>query len=166
LVSGCPICPSYWNSNNGIQALWGMITGAFSGLLESFCCWLGTSSSPSHTRCFSLFYALVMRLDPVRRRPIPVCHWYPAFALGDGQKSTGQLMISTPGGWLYSIFGHDGRDQHEFGITYSAAELRRRFQRDRDPRPSCLAASADRSASRWIPYLAKPRIVEGDRAKP
>ena len=53
---------TYWSNNNGIQALWGLITGAFSGVLESFCCLSDTSffrsltrSSRCFTRCMARF---------------------------------------------------------------------------------------------------------------
>jgi hypothetical protein len=49
---------NYWNNNNGIQALWGMITGAFSGLLESLLLLVGYILFPITYALFSLFYAL------------------------------------------------------------------------------------------------------------
>jgi len=45
---------NYWNNNNGIQALWGLITGAFSGVLESILLLVGYllfPITPLPTRC-------------------------------------------------------------------------------------------------------------------
>jgi hypothetical protein len=49
---------TYWNNNNGMQALWGMITGAFSGLLESLLLLIGYILFPIAYALFSLFYTL------------------------------------------------------------------------------------------------------------
>jgi len=66
---------NYWNNNNGIQALWGLITGAFSGVLESLLLLVGYILFPITYALFSLFYTLygsiLYVVDPSCLRCIP-----------------------------------------------------------------------------------------------
>ena len=97
---------NYWNNNNGIQALWGMITGAFSGLLESLLLLVGYILFPITYALFSLFYALYGSILYVVG-PF-VLALYPAFGFGVmARKYLVNLMIFNAWGVLYSIFGAD-----------------------------------------------------------
>jgi hypothetical protein len=95
---------TYWNNNNGMQALWGMITGAFSGLLESLLLLIGYILFPISYALFSLFYtlygAILYVVGPF------VLALYPAFGFGQLARTyLVNLMIFNAWGLLYSIFG-------------------------------------------------------------
>jgi len=95
---------TYWNNNNGMQALWGMITGAFSGLLESLLLLIGYLVFPITYALFSLFYTLygsiLYMVGPF------VLALYPAFGFGQLARTyLVNLMIFNAWGLLYSIFG-------------------------------------------------------------
>jgi hypothetical protein len=95
---------TYWNNNNGMQALWGMITGAFSGLLESLLLLIGYLVFPITYALFSLFYTLYGSILYVVG-PF-VLALYPAFGFGQLARTyLVNLMIFNAWGLLYSIFG-------------------------------------------------------------
>jgi hypothetical protein len=95
---------TYWNNNNGMQALWGMITGAFSGLLESLLLLIGYLVFPITYALFSLFYTLYGSILYVVG-PF-VLALYPAFGFGQLARTyLVNLMIFSAWGLLYSIFG-------------------------------------------------------------
>jgi hypothetical protein len=95
---------TYWNNNNGMQALWGMITGAFSGLLESLLLLIGYLIFPITYALFSLFYTLYGSILYVVG-PF-VLALYPAFGFGQLARTyIVNLMIFNAWGLLYSIFG-------------------------------------------------------------
>jgi hypothetical protein len=52
---------TYWNNNNGIQALWGLITVRFPGYWNHSCFWLGTSCFRLPTRCSHCFIRFTAR---------------------------------------------------------------------------------------------------------
>jgi hypothetical protein len=95
---------SYWNNNNGMQALWGMITGAFSGLLESLLLLVGYILFPVTYALFSLFYTLYGSILYVVG-PFVIA-LYPAFGFGQLARTyLVNLMIFNAWGLLYAIFG-------------------------------------------------------------
>jgi hypothetical protein len=95
---------TYWNNNNGMQAFWGMITGAFSGLLESLLLLVGYLVFPVTYALFSLFYTLYGSILYVVG-PF-VLALYPAFGFGQLARTyLVNLMIFNAWGLLYSIFG-------------------------------------------------------------
>src|ERR1700739_1338795 len=95
---------NYWNNNNGIQALWGLITGAFSGVLESLLLLAGYLLFPITYALFSLLYTLYGSILYVVG-PF-VLALYPAFGFGVmAKKYLVNLMIFNAWGVLYSIFG-------------------------------------------------------------
>ena len=95
---------NYWNNNNGIQALWGLITGAFSGVLESLLLLVGYILFPITYALFSLFYTLYGSILYVVG-PF-VLALYPALGFGVmARKYLVNLMIFNAWGVLYSIFG-------------------------------------------------------------
>jgi len=94
---------TYWNAN-GITSLWGMITGAFTGALESLLLLVGYLVFPITYSLFSLFYALYGSILYVVG-PF-VLALYPAFGFGSlARKYLMNLMIFNFWGILYSIFG-------------------------------------------------------------
>jgi hypothetical protein len=94
----------YWNNNNGIQALWGLITGAFSGVLESLLLLVGYIIFPITYAIFSLLYALYGSILYVVG-PF-VLALYPAFGFGQLARTyVVNLMIFNAWGLLYAIFG-------------------------------------------------------------
>jgi hypothetical protein len=94
---------TYWNTN-GITSLWGMITGAFTGALESLLLLVGYLVFPITYGLFSLFYALYGSILYVVG-PF-VLALYPAFGFGAlARKYLMNLMIFNTWGLLYSIFG-------------------------------------------------------------
>lgn len=95
---------TYWNNNNGIQALWGLITGAFSGVLESLLLLVGYIVFPITYGMFSLLYALYGSILYVVGPFILAL--YPAFGFGQLARTyLTNLMIFNAWGLLYSIFG-------------------------------------------------------------
>ena len=95
---------TYWNNNNGIQALWGLITGAFSGVLESLLLLVGYIIFPITYAIFSLLYALYGSILYVVG-PF-VLALYPAFGFGQLARTyLVNLMIFNAWGLLYAIFG-------------------------------------------------------------
>ena len=95
---------TYWNNNNGIQALWGLITGAFSGVLESLLLLAGYIIFPITYAIFSLLYALYGSILYVVG-PF-VLALYPAFGFGQLARTyLVNLMIFNAWGLLYAIFG-------------------------------------------------------------
>ena len=95
---------TYWNNNNGIQALWGLITGAFSGVLESLLLLIGYIIFPITYAIFSLLYALYGSILYVVG-PF-VLALYPAFGFGQLARTyLVNLMIFNAWGLLYAIFG-------------------------------------------------------------
>ena len=95
---------NYWNNNNGIQALWGLITGAFSGVLESLLLLVGYIIFPITYAIFSLLYALYGSILYVVG-PF-VLALYPAFGFGQLARTyLVNLMIFNAWGLLYAIFG-------------------------------------------------------------
>jgi hypothetical protein len=95
---------TYWNNNNGIQALWGLITGAFSGVLESVLLLIGYIVFPITYAIFALLYALYGSILYVVG-PF-VLAFYPAFGFGQLARTyLVNLMIFNAWGLLYAIFG-------------------------------------------------------------
>ena len=95
---------TYWNNNNGIQALWGLITGAFSGVLESLLLLAGYIIFPITYAIFSLLYALYGSILYVVG-PF-VLALYPASGFGQLARTyLVNLMIFNAWGLLYAIFG-------------------------------------------------------------
>lgn len=95
---------TYWSNNNGIQALWGLITGAFSGVLESLLLLIGYIVFPITYAIFSLLYALYGSILYVVG-PF-VLALYPAFGFGQLARTyLVNLMIFNAWGVLYAIFG-------------------------------------------------------------
>jgi hypothetical protein len=95
---------TYWNNNNGIQALWGLITGAFSGVLESLLLLVGYIIFPITYAIFSLLYALYGSILYVVG-PF-VLALYPAFGFGQLARTyLVNLMIFNAWGLLYATFG-------------------------------------------------------------
>src|SRR5215472_1015076 len=71
---------NYWNNNNGIQALWGLITGAFSGVLESLLLLVGYILFPITYALLSIFCALYGSILYVVEPFVQAL--YPAFDFG------------------------------------------------------------------------------------
>jgi hypothetical protein len=95
---------AYWNNNNGIQSLWGMISGAFAGLLDSLLLLIGYVIYPITYALFSLFYALYGSILYVVG-PF-VLALFPAFGFGHLARTyLVNLMVFNAWGLLYSIFG-------------------------------------------------------------
>ena len=95
---------TYWNNNNGIQALWGLITGAFSGVVESLLLLAGYIIFPITYAIFSLLYALYGSILYVVG-PF-VLALYPAFGFGQLARTyLVNLMIFNAWGLLYAVFG-------------------------------------------------------------
>jgi hypothetical protein len=95
---------AYWNNTNGIQSLWGMISGAFAGLLDSLLLMIGYIIYPVTYALFSLFYALYGSILYVTG-PL-VLALFPAFGFGHLARTyLVNLMIFNAWGLLYSIFG-------------------------------------------------------------
>jgi hypothetical protein len=93
----------YWNTN-GITSLWGMVTGAFTGALESLLLLVGYLVFPITYGLFSLFYALYGSILYIVG-PF-VLALYPAFGFGSlARKYLMNLMIFNAWGLLYSVFG-------------------------------------------------------------
>ena len=153
---------SYWNSNNGIQALWGMITGAFSGLLESLLLLVGYILFPITYALFSLFYALYGSILYVVG-PF-VLALYPAFGFGVmARKYLVNLMIFNAWGLLYSIFGAlmAAINMNSVGTVLSSGNFVGAFNGVSGSLLLGLASILLSLCIALIPFLAR-RIVEGD----
>ena len=121
---------NYWNNNNGIQALWGLITGAFSGVLESLLLMVGYILFPVTYALFSLFYTLygsiLYVVGPFVSGAVSSIRFW-----SDGQKvSCESDDFQRLGIDLFDLRCADGGDQHELGEHGTQQrEFRRRLQR-------------------------------------
>ena len=153
---------NYWNNNNGIQALWGMITGAFSGLLESLLLLVGYILFPVTYALFSLFYALYGSILYVVG-PF-VLALYPAFGFGVmARKYLVNLMIFNAWGVLYSIFGAlmAAINMNSVNAVLNSGNFVGAFNGVTGSLLLGLASILLSLCIALIPFLAK-RIVEGD----
>ena len=152
---------TYWNTN-GITSLWGMITGAFTGALESLLLLVGYLVFPITYGLFSLFYALYGSILYVVG-PF-VLALYPAFGFGAlARKYLMNLMIFNTWGLLYSIFGAlmVAINMNSVNGVLSAQNFAGSFVGVTGGLLLGLASILLSLCIAIIPFLAK-RIVEGD----
>lgn len=152
---------TYWNTN-GITSLWGMITGAFTGALESLLLLVGYLVFPITYGLFSLFYALYGSILYVVG-PF-VLALYPAFGFGAlARKYLMNLMIFNTWGLLYSIFGAlmVAINMNSVGGVLNAQNFAGSFVGVTGGLLLGLASILLSLCIALIPFLAK-RIVEGD----
>ena len=150
-----------WNTN-GITSLWGMITGAFTGALESLLLLVGYLVFPITYGLFSLFYALYGSILYVVG-PF-VLALYPAFGFGAlARKYLMNLMIFNTWGLLYSIFGAlmVAINMNSVNGVLSAQNFAGSFVGVTGGLLLGLASILLSLCIAIIPFLAK-RIVEGD----
>jgi hypothetical protein len=153
---------TYWNNNNGIQALWGLITGAFSGVLESLLLLVGYIVFPITYALFSLFYTLYGSILYVVG-PF-VLALYPAFGFGVmARKYLVNLMIFNAWGLLYSIFGAlmAAINMNSVNTVLNSGNFVGAFNGVTGSLLLGLASILLSLCIALIPYLAK-RVVEGD----
>jgi hypothetical protein len=151
----------YWNTN-GITSLWGMVTGAFTGALESLLLLVGYLVFPITYGLFSLFYALygsiLYMVGPF------VLALYPAFGFGSlARKYLMNLMIFNAWGLLYSIFGAlmVAINMNTVNGVLSAQNFAGSFVGVSGGLLLGLASILLSLCIAIIPFLAK-RVVEGD----
>lgn len=152
---------TYWNTN-GITSLWGMITGAFTGALESLLLLVGYLVFPITYGLFSLFYALYGSILYVVG-PF-VLALYPAFGFGAlARKYLMNLMIFNTWGLLYSIFGAlmVAINMNSVNGVLNAQNFAGSFVGVSGGLLLGLASILLSLCIALIPFLAK-RIVEGD----
>ena len=152
---------TYWNTN-GITSLWGMITGAFTGALESLLLLVGYLVFPITYGLFSLFYALYGSILYVVG-PF-VLALYPAFGFGAlARKYLMNLMIFNTWGLLYSIFGAlmVAINMNSVSGVLNAQNFAGSFVGVTGGLLLGLASVLLSLCIALIPFLAK-RIVEGD----
>lgn len=153
---------TYWNNNNGMQALWGMITGAFSGLLESLLLLIGYLIFPITYSLFSLFYTLYGSILYVVG-PF-VLALYPAFGFGQLARTyLVNLMIFNAWGLLYSIFGAlmVAINMNSVNAVLASDNFVGAFNGVTGSLLLGLASILLSLCIAFIPFLAR-RIVEGD----
>jgi hypothetical protein len=153
---------TYWNNNNGIQALWGLITGAFSGVLESLLLLVGYIVYPITYAIFSLLYALYGSILYVVG-PF-VLALYPAFGFGQLARTyLVNLMIFNAWGLLYAIFGAlmAAINMNTVNGVLSSGNFVGAFNGVTGSLLLGLASILLSFCIVLIPFLAK-RIVEGD----
>jgi len=153
---------NYWNNNNGIQALWGLITGAFSGVLESLLLLVGYILFPITYALFSLFYTLYGSILYVVG-PF-VLALYPALGFGVmARKYLVNLMIFNAWGLLYSIFGAlmAAINMNSVNTVLNSGNFVGAFNGVTGSLLLGLASILLSLCIAFIPYLAK-RVVEGD----
>jgi hypothetical protein len=153
---------AYWSNNNGIQALWGLITGAFSGVLESLLLLVGYIVFPITYAIFSLLYALYGSILYVVG-PF-VLALYPAFGFGQLARTyLVNLMIFNAWGLLYSIFGAlmAAINMNSVSGVLSSGNFVGAFNGVTGSLLLGLASILLSLCIALIPFLAK-RIVEGD----
>jgi len=153
---------TYWNNNNGIQALWGLITGAFSGVLESLLLLVGYILFPITYALFSLFYTLYGSILYVVG-PF-VLALYPAFGFGVmARKYLVNLMIFNAWGLLYSIFGAlmAAINMNSVNTVLNSGNFVGAFNGVTGSLLLGLASIMLSLCIALIPFLAK-RVVEGD----
>jgi len=153
---------TYWNNNNGMQALWGMITGAFSGLLESLLLLVGYILFPVTYALFSLFYTLYGSILYVVG-PF-VLALYPAFGFGQLARTyLVNLMIFNAWGLLYSIFGAlmVAINMNSVSTVLASDNFVGAFNGVTSSLLLGLASILLSVCIAFIPFLAR-RIVEGD----
>lgn len=153
---------TYWNNNNGIQALWGLITGAFSGVLESLLLLVGYIVYPITYAIFSLLYALYGSILYVVG-PF-VLALYPAFGFGQLARTyLVNLMIFNAWGLLYAIFGAlmAAINMNTVNGVLSSGNFVGAFNGVTGSLLLGLASILLSLCIVLIPFLAK-RIVEGD----
>jgi len=142
--------------------LWGMITGAFSGLLESLLLLVGYILFPITYALFSLFYALYGSILYVVG-PF-VLALYPAFGFGVmARKYLVNLMIFNAWGVLYSIFGAlmAAINMNSVNAVLNSGNFVGAFNGVTGSLLLGLASILLSLCIALIPFLAK-RIVEGD----
>lgn len=152
---------TYWNTN-GITSLWGMITGAFTGALESLLLLVGYLVFPITYGLFSLFYALYGSILYVVG-PF-VLALYPAFGFGAlARKYLMNLMIFNTWGLVYSIFGAlmVAINMNSVNGVLNAQNFAGSFVGVTGGLLLGLASILLSLCIALIPFLAK-RIVEGD----
>jgi hypothetical protein len=153
---------TYWNNNNGIQALWGLITGAFSGVLESLLLLVGYIIFPITYAIFSLLYALYGSILYVVG-PF-VLALYPAFGFGQLARTyLVNLMIFNAWGLLYAIFGAlmSAINMNTVNGVLNSGNFVGAFNGVTGSLLLGLASILLSLCIMLIPFLAK-RIVEGD----
>jgi hypothetical protein len=153
---------TYWSNNNGIQALWGLITGAFSGVLESLLLLIGYIVFPITYAIFSLLYALYGSILYVVG-PF-VLALYPAFGFGQLARTyLVNLMIFNAWGVLYAIFGAlmAAINMNTVSGVLSSGNFVGAFNGVSNSLLLGLASILLSLCIVLIPFLAK-RIVEGD----
>ena len=153
---------TYWNNNNGIQALWGLITGAFSGVLESLLLLVGYIIFPITYAIFSLLYALYGSILYVVG-PF-VLALYPAFGFGHLARTyLVNLMIFNAWGLLYAIFGAlmSAINMNTVNGVLNSGNFVGAFNGVTGSLLLGLASILLSLCIMLIPFLAK-RIVEGD----
>jgi hypothetical protein len=151
----------YWNTN-GITLLWGMVTGAFTGALESLLLLVGYLVFPITYGLFSLFYALYGSILYIVG-PF-VLALYPAFGFGSlARKYLMNLMIFNAWGLLYSIFGAlmVAINMNTVNGVLSAQNFAGSFVGVTGGLLLGLASILLSLCIAIIPFLAK-RVVEGD----
>jgi hypothetical protein len=151
----------YWNTN-GITSLWGMVTGAFTGALESLLLLVGYLVFPITYGLFSLFYALYGSILYIVG-PF-VLALYPAFGFGSlARKYLMNLMIFNAWGLLYSIFGAlmVAINMNTVNGVLSAQNFAGSFVGVSGGLLLGLASILLSLCIAIIPFLAK-RVVEGD----
>ena len=153
---------NYWNNNNGIQALWGLITGAFSGVLESLLLLVGYILFPITYALFSLFYTLYGSILYVVG-PF-VLALYPALGFGVmARKYLVNLMIFNAWGLIYSIFGAlmAAINMNSVNTVLNSGNFVGAFNGVTGSLLLGLASILLSLCIALIPFLAK-RVVEGD----
>ena len=155
----------YFQQYNGMQALWGMITGAFSGLLESLLLLIGYLVFPITYALFSLFYTLYGSILYVVG-PF-VLALYPAFGFGQLARTyLVNLMIFNAWGLLYSIFGAlmVAINMNSVSTVLASDNFVGAFNGVTSSLLLGLASILLSLCIAFIPFLAR-RIVEGDVGK-
>jgi hypothetical protein len=153
---------TYWNNNNGIQALWGLITGAFSGVLESLLLLVGYILFPVTYALFSLFYTLYGSILYVVG-PF-VLALYPGFGFGVmARKYLVNLMIFNAWGLLYAILGAlmAAINMNSVSTVLNSGNFIGAFNGVTGSMLLGLASILLSLCIALIPFLAK-RVVEGD----
>jgi hypothetical protein len=153
---------TYWNNNNGIQALWGLITGAFSGVLESLLLLIGYIIFPITYAIFSLLYALYGSILYVVG-PF-VLALFPAIGFGQLARTyLVNLMIFNAWGLLYAIFGAlmAAINMNTVSSVLNSGNFVGAFNGVTGSLLLGLASILLSLCILLIPFLAK-RIVEGD----
>src|ERR1700730_1356932 len=153
---------TYWNNNNGIQALWGLITGALSGVLESLLLLVGYIVFPITYALFSLFYTLYGSILYVVGPFVLALYLACGFGVM-ARKYLVNLMIFNAWGLLYSIFGAlmAAINMNSVNTVLNSGNFVGAFNGVMGSLLLGLASILLSLCIALIPFLAK-RVVEGD----